>query len=101
MVVTMDARLDGREIHSERDVHDFLARQLDFGPYYGNNIAALRDRLNYDTPRPVVLTWSHSEISRARLGDKLFAELVSLFEWVAQGDIEHGNVERFQFKLLP
>ncbi|MFI6332427.1 barstar family protein [Micromonospora chersina] len=42
--------IDGREVRTEGDLHRLLGRALDFGPYYGSNLDALRDRLEWDVP---------------------------------------------------
>jgi ribonuclease inhibitor len=60
--------IDGAEVRTELDVHRTLERQLEFGEYYGRNVAALRDGLLSDVPRPVRIIWLNSRISRARLG---------------------------------
>lgn len=37
--------IDGSQIVQEADLHRTLAAQLEFGDYYGRNLAALCDRL--------------------------------------------------------
>lgn len=53
--------LDGSEIENEQDFHKFMSKLLDFGPYYGTNLEALRDRLSNDVERPVTIIWINSE----------------------------------------
>jgi ribonuclease inhibitor len=91
--------LDGTKIDTELDLHRELARQLEFGQYYGNNLAALRDRLETDVERPVKLVWKDSQMSRDRLGEALFARVVKIFTDVAAQDAAYGWTDRFEFNL--
>ncbi|MEV6895411.1 barstar family protein [Kribbella sp. NPDC051137] len=91
--------IDGRDVFSERDLHRILERQLEFGDYYGRNLAALRDRLLADVPRPVRLVWTNSAVSRSRLGEELFARIKAVLEEVVQQDIDLGWEDRFEFLL--
>ena len=95
----MDVVIDGSAVQAERDVHRALARQLEFGDSYGWNLAALRDRLSTDVPRPVHLVWTDAEISRARLGDENFERIVRVFTDVAAQDEGFGWEDRFTFEL--
>ncbi|MGW2857185.1 barstar family protein, partial [Streptomyces sp. NPDC001215] len=65
----MRIEIDGAAIRSESDLHEFLSRALDFGPYYGANLSALWDRLSTDVERPVEIVWKESELSRTALGE--------------------------------
>lgn len=91
--------IDGDAVHSEADVHRALEEQLDFGEFYGGNIAALRDRLLADVPRPVRLVWLRSDLSQWRLGQPLFSTIVEVFEEAARQDIDFGSTDRFEFEL--
>lgn len=94
-----DVTIDGAEIHTESDLHRLLEAQFEFGDYYGRNLAALRDRLLADVPRPVRLIWKHADVSRARLGEALFAEVTEVLEEAAQQDVEFGWEDRFEYLL--
>ncbi|GAA3245887.1 barstar family protein [Nonomuraea helvata] len=91
--------VDGRQVSSEADLHRLLAGPLDFGPYYGNNLAALWDRLSTDVERPVELVWTHWEESRANLGADLFDRIRRLFDKVQAQDAAWGLRNRFTFEL--
>lgn len=91
--------IDGGELYTEADLHRQLAAQLELGDYYGRNLAALRDRLLADVPRPVRLIWTNSELSRSRLGDDFFEKVRDLLEEVAEQDIEFGWEDRFEYQL--
>ncbi|MEU7475730.1 barstar family protein [Lentzea sp. NPDC042327] len=80
----MKVVVDGKSITGERAFHDALAGPLDFGPYYGNNLSALWDRLSTDVERPVELVWVDSEVSRELLGDELYEEIVKILSAVAE-----------------
>lgn len=94
------ATLRGSDIHSERDVHDRLAAELDFGPFYGRNLAALWDRLSTDVPRPVRIVWTDAAVSRERLGPELFGQIVQLFEDVRRQDADFGWIDKFEYELV-
>ena len=91
--------LEGSKILSEADLHRKLEAELPFGEYYGRNLAALRDRLLLDIPRPVTLVWNESDVSRRALGDDLFGDIVEIFTEAAEQDEEFGLQNRFTFEL--
>jgi ribonuclease inhibitor len=91
--------IDGLRIKSELDLHHFLADRLDFGPYYGNNLDALWDRLTTDVPRPVELIWENSEISKNLLGAEKFDKISSLLADVMERDRSAGRTDRFVVSL--
>jgi ribonuclease inhibitor len=71
--------IDGESVRSEQDIHDQLKRQLDFGPYYGNNLNALWDRLYRDIPGPIELVWKDSAASEEHLGEELYGQASGVF----------------------
>ncbi|WP_325150155.1 barstar family protein [Amycolatopsis sp.] len=91
--------IDGKSVRSEQDVHDQLKRQLDFGPYYGDNLSALWDRLYRDVERPVELLWRDSETSRANLGAELFDTIAKLLNDVMEDDAGKPPDERFAVRF--
>lgn len=91
----MRVEIDGTSVHSERDVHDQLARALDFGPFYGNNLSALWDRLSTDVERPVELVWRDSAVSREALGDEVFEKLTEVLLEVQAQDENWKLINRF------
>lgn len=93
----MDVTLEGKRIKCEMDFHRALCEQLDFGPYYGNNLAALRDRLANDIERPITLTWLDSEFSRAAMGDDLYNRVVEILRYVEHQDKSYSWEKRFVF----
>lgn len=78
-----DVVINGDAVYSESDVHYALEQQLEFGEFYRGNIAALRDRLLTDVPRPVRIVWLDSGVSRSRLGEPLFRIIIDVFEEAA------------------
>jgi ribonuclease inhibitor len=94
-----EIRIVGAEVRTELDVHRSLERQLKFGEYYGRNVAALRDRLLTDVPRPVRIVWLDSRTSRSRLGEEVFNKIVGAFAEAAAQDLAFGWNERFDFEL--
>lgn len=91
--------IEGRDVHSEMDLHRALEKQLDLGEHYGRNLAALRDRLTTDVPRPVRLIWRDSAVSRERLGEELFTTIAATFSAVADQDAGYGLDDRFTFHV--
>ncbi|GAA2405737.1 hypothetical protein GCM10010433_00170 [Streptomyces pulveraceus] len=91
----MRIEIDGAEIRSERDLHDFLSRALDFGSYYGANLSALWDRLSTDVERPVEIVWKESELSRRALGENEFEKIRDLLLRVQSQDESFGWPDRF------
>lgn len=94
----MKVRIDGAAVHSEGDVHRQLAAQLEFGEQYGWNIAALRDRLLRDVPRPVEVVWDDHGLSRDRLGPA-FDRFEQVLVEAEQQDAAFGWKDRFTFRL--
>jgi ribonuclease inhibitor len=95
----MEVVLQGDDIRSEHDLHRILAEKLDFGPYYGANLAALWDRLTTDVERPVQLVWKNAASSRAAMGEALFAKLTQLLRDVEQQDRDWGLPNAFTFTI--
>ncbi|MEE1941949.1 barstar family protein [Streptomyces sp. TRM 70361] len=91
----MRVEIDGAVIRSERDLHEFLSRALDFGPYYGANLSALWDRLSADVERPVEIVWKESELSRRALGEIEFEKIRDLLLRVQSQDESFGWSDRF------
>ncbi len=95
----MNLELDGTAILSENDLHDVLDRALDFGPYYGRNLYALRDRLNYDVERPLQIVWRHHEVSRDSMGRERFQMILTIFQHVIDSDLEANVKSPFSYVL--
>ena len=93
----MEITLEGKDIRCEIDLHRLLRDKLDFGPYYGENLAALHDRLSNDIERPVTLIWKNSGTSRDSLGDDLYEKIIEVFRYIEEQDKSFGWVERFTF----
>ncbi|ARH94935.1 barstar family protein [Streptomyces lydicus] len=91
----MRIEIDGSAIHSERDLHEFLSRALDFGPYYGANLSALWDRLSTDVERPIEIVWKRSGLSRTALGESEFEKVRDLLLRVQSQDESFGWSDRF------
>ena len=89
----MRAVIDGSAVKDERDVHKQLSEQLDFGPYYGWNRAALWDRLSTDVARPVEIVWQDADASRRTLGAETFDALVAILARAEAQDREFGWVD--------
>jgi ribonuclease inhibitor len=91
----MRVEIDGTAVRAVSDVHGQLARALDFGPFYGNNLSALWDRLSTDVERPVELVWVNSMASREALGDELFEKVSQVLCEVQDQDAAWGLEQRF------
>ncbi len=95
----MQVIIDGAKIRTEADLHATLAKQLDFGTYYGNNLAALWDRLTTDVERPVEIIWSDSDQSRIALGEELFGRIARVLMEVEEQDRSFGRDHRLTITL--
>lgn len=93
-------KVPGDQIRSEAGLHAFLARELDFGPFYGRNLAAMRDRLLTDVERPMHLIWKESDASRSALGNELWARIIAIFDQAVAQDEGYGWTERFTYELV-
>ncbi|MEY9872858.1 ribonuclease inhibitor [Streptacidiphilus sp. MAP12-33] len=91
--------IDGLLVRSEADLHEALARVLDFGPYYGRNLNALWDRLSTDVERPVELVWQHSAASKEAMGAEVFEKISSLLVRVMEQDESFGLEERLTLRF--
>lgn len=91
--------IEGDGVTTERDVHAAFVRQLEFGEFYGYNLAALRDRLSTDVPRPVEVVWKNSAASRQNLGPPLFDDVVAVLREVEAQDRDFGWEEVFSFRM--
>jgi ribonuclease inhibitor len=95
----MIVEVPGAKIHTERDFHHVLAKQLEFGEYYGWNLAALRDRLLTDVPRPVKLIWHDAGVSRQQLGAAEFDAICKILADAEDQDQRFGWEDRFTYEL--
>ncbi|MFZ4833468.1 barstar family protein [Rouxiella sp. Mn2063] len=93
-----DIMIDGSNIYTESQFHSILAELLNFGPYYGHNLDALWDRLSTDVERPVNIIWTHSDLSKQRLGD-YFNKIIQIFERTKQQDIKFSWDDKFDYIL--
>ncbi|MFG2424126.1 barstar family protein [Streptomyces sp. NPDC048448] len=91
----MRIEINGAEISSATDLHEFLSQSLDFGPYYGANLSALWDRLSTDVERPVEIVWKQSKVSRIALGESEFDKIRDLLLRVQAQDQSLGLSSRF------
>ncbi|WP_329787716.1 barstar family protein [Lentzea sp. DG1S-22] len=87
--------VDGTLATTERAFHDALAGPLDFGPYYGNDLSALWDRLSTDVERPVELVWTDSAASREPLGDSAYSKIARVLTDVMERDAARPPAHRF------
>lgn len=91
--------LDGRLIKTPADFHKQIALALDFGPYYGGNLAALWDMLSANVERPVVLIWNESAISCQQMGKSNFNSIVKILKDTQKQDKAFGWEDTFDFEL--
>ncbi|MGW1297225.1 barstar family protein [Streptomyces sp. NPDC002533] len=95
----MRVEINGTDISSQTDLHRVLAGALDFGPHYGANLNALRDRLTVDTERPVEIIWHNTSTSRALMGEESFTQVHDLLETIAEQDRSFGWTDRLTVKF--
>ncbi|MFF3208924.1 barstar family protein [Streptomyces sp. NPDC002962] len=97
MVIIIE--IHGAEIGSPEEFHGVLAKELNFGPYYQPNLAALWDRLSTDVERSVELVWRNSEASRDAMGASVFDDLRDLLLRVQEQDEDFGWEDRFTVRF--
>lgn len=90
--------LDGAFTLSEKEFHSIISLSLNFGPYYGNNLDALWDRLSSDIERPVKIIWLNSELSRVGLGN-YFYKIIEVFKGVKLQDLNFNREDKFDYEL--
>ena len=95
----MEIHIDGTTIGTEIQFHDLLSKLLNFGPHYGRNLAALRDRLLSDVERPIKLVWEHSAVSKNQVGGATFDKIIAIFDEAAQQDVDLKFADKFEYEL--
>ena len=70
--------LDGRFMTDKKSVHRYLAEQLEFPDYYGNNLDALYDCLNSICERTCI-SFINTELAEENL-DTYFDMILTVFE---------------------
>ncbi|MEU8817924.1 barstar family protein [Actinoplanes sp. NPDC048796] len=92
--------IDGRFVLDEADLQTRLAGAFGYGPFYGRDLAALRDRLTAGDPRPLELTWIHADAIRLALGGAAFRAYLTVFQAIEVADERKPWDERFIFRLF-
>ncbi len=87
--------IDGLSVNSAKDVHLQLAKELDFGPYYGKNYDALWDMLTGEE-RPFIIIWKNASVSRQKMQFD-FNQFISLFEKLVVYDANANFSNCFSF----
>uniref|UniRef100_A0AAU2VLI4 Barstar family protein n=1 Tax=Streptomyces sp. NBC_00008 TaxID=2903610 RepID=A0AAU2VLI4_9ACTN len=95
----MRIAIDGAHLGSQADLHQVLAGPLDFGPYYGHNLSALRDRLSKDVERPVEIVWENPAASRGRMGDEAFEAIAFVLVRAAAEDEPNAPNDRLTVRF--
>jgi len=95
----MDIELDGNKILTEADLHTALDQALDFGPYYGRNLYALRDSLSYNVAGPLRLIWKDHEVSRKAIGSPRFDLIIAILDDVVRSDADAATTDAFTYML--
>lgn len=80
----------GDKLFSEREVHDTLAEQVDFGDYYGCNIAPCEID-SWPMCRGRRHRLKNSAASRSNLGEATFSAIVRVFEEAHQQGLSWNN----------
>ncbi|XVV14357.1 barstar family protein [Actinoplanes sp. CA-131856] len=96
----MKVVIDGRFVLDEADLQARLAGAFGYGPFYGRDLAALRDRLAAGDPRPLELTWIHADSIRLALGGATFLAYLAVLEAVEIADERKPWDERLIFRII-
>jgi ribonuclease inhibitor len=59
---------DSSHVETIAQLHDELARMLDFPDYYGANLDALYDCLSGEMELPLTLVWKNFQVTKSKLG---------------------------------
>ena len=86
--------IDGKINKSIKSIHDKLALELDFGPYYGGNLSALWDMLSTEVERPFEICFVNVH-ELENLGND-FDRLIAVLKRTEQHDIESNCKEKFK-----
>jgi ribonuclease inhibitor len=90
--------IDGDKIQNSRDIHAQLAKELDFGRFYGYNFDALWDMLSTNVERPFTITWKKTTKSKYILGAD-FETFLSLFKRLEDFDNKAPWSDKFKFYI--
>jgi len=93
----MKTVIDGKINKSVNSIHEKLAADLDFGPYYGKNLDALWDVLTTDVERPFEICVVNIDEFET-LGDE-FKKVIDLLKEVEQRDIASNYEEKFKLTI--
>ena len=93
----MKTIIDGKINKSVKSIHEKLAADLDFGPYYGKNLDALWDVLTTDVERPFEICIVNIDEFET-LGDE-FKKVIALLKEVEQRDIDRNYKEKFKLTV--
>lgn len=77
-----------------KEVHKYLSTELDFGPYYGNNLDALWDALTTNVERPFMIEWINADLLDSKLS-KSYKEFIKILKAVEEDDLKKGWIDRF------
>lgn len=95
----MIIEIDLSHIDTERKFHEALAKSLDFGPYYGHNLAALWDRMTTDVPRPLTLVLTNAAACHTALGEK-FEKIYNVLEKASRETAYLGPGNQFVLRVV-
>ena len=90
--------IDGKKFSLIEDIHCFLAKEMDFGPFYGKNFSALWDFLSTEVERPIEIKLINSKMLEKKLSEN-YHRLVYVFEKMEKYDEEMGFKEKFIFTI--
>lgn len=85
-------------IKNESDFHREISSTLDLSEYYGCNLDALWDCLNYNVERPVLIIWLRSLDSKNCLGGD-FERILHVFNFIKHQGVDAGLKDCFDFIL--
>lgn len=90
--------LDGLKQKTPMEIYQYLAKEFDFGPYFGKNPDALYDfMVPIDSEdRPLTIEWINSEVFKKKYPDD-FLNFVLVFQRIDA--FEKNDIHVFQFKI--
>jgi len=89
--------LDGKKFNTERELHQFFKKQLDFPDYYGMNLNAFWDCLSEGFEEPTKIIWINVEDSKKNLGVNFVKDVIDLLE--KGKNFLKDEVVKFDYKI--
>jgi len=96
-IKSMEIKIEGSKVFSDKDFHYQLAKDLGVQQFYGHNLDALWDLLSVGVERPLMLIWRDHALYKARSKSN-YAKIIDVLDRVKAQD-ERLNL-KFKFTYV-